>query len=132
LTRPPNLGLLTVNALVCADTVIAPVSAEDEGAVHGILELRITIAKLAKRLGGEAPPLIAVVTRWSPTRVSSRSVEDQLTAAGLPPVARIRLRSVLVAEAAAARVPVATLAPDSCIALAYDDVVELLAGRAAR
>ena len=43
---PPNLGLLTVNALVCADCVLAPVSAEDEGAVHGILELRDTIAKL--------------------------------------------------------------------------------------
>ena len=129
---PPNLGLLTVNALVCADYVLAPVSAEDEGAVHGILELRVTIAKLAKRLGGETPPLIAVVTRWSPTRVSSRTVEDQLTEAGLPPVARIRLRSALVAEAAAARVPVATLAPDSCVALAYGDVVELLAGTTAR
>ncbi len=92
---PPNLGLLTVNALVCADSVLAPVSAEDEGAVHGILELRVTIAKLARRLGGEAPPLVAVVTRWSPTRVSSRTVEDQLTEAGLPPVARIRLRSAL-------------------------------------
>ena len=43
---PPNLGLLTVNALVCADCVIAPVSAEDEGAVHGIVELKGTIAKL--------------------------------------------------------------------------------------
>ena len=129
---PPNLGLLTVNALVCADYVLAPVSAEDEGAVHGILELRGTIAKLAKRLGGEAPPLVAVVTRWSPTRVSSRMVEDQLTEAGLAPVARIRLRSALVAAAAAARVPVATLAPDSCVALAYGDVVELLARRAAR
>src|SRR3984957_17795249 len=43
---PPNLGLLTVNALVCADCVLSPVSAEDEGAVHGILELRATITKL--------------------------------------------------------------------------------------
>jgi hypothetical protein len=45
---------------------------------------------------------------------------------------RIRLRSALVAEAAAARVPVASLAPDSCVALAYDKVVELLTGAAAR
>lgn len=129
---PPNLGLLTVNALVCADCVLAPVSAEDEGAVHGILELRLTIAKLAKRLGGDAPELIALVTRWSPTRISSRTVEDQLTEAGLAPAARIRLRSALIAEAAAARMPVAALAPDSCVALAYGDVVELLAGTIGR
>jgi chromosome partitioning protein len=116
---PPNLGLLTVNALVCSDLVLAPVSAEDEGAVHGILELRGTIDKLAKRLGGEAPKLVALITRWSPARISSRTVEDRLTDAGLVPVGRIRLRSALVAEAAAARVPVASLAPDSCIALAY-------------
>ncbi len=125
---PPNVGLLTVNALVCADRVLAPVSAEDEGAVHGILELRVTIAKLARRLGGEAPALIALVTRWSPTRVSSRTVEDQLTEAGLTPAGRIRLRSALVAEAAAARIPVACLGPDSSVALAYRDVVELLSG----
>ena len=39
---PPNLGLLTVNALVCAERVLAPVSAEDEASLHGILELRQT------------------------------------------------------------------------------------------
>jgi hypothetical protein len=38
----------------------------------------------------------------------------------------------LAAEAAAARVPVATLAPDSCVGLAYSDIVELLSGAAAR
>jgi len=129
---PPNLGLLTVNALVCADRVLAPVSAEDEGAVHGILELRVTIGKLARRLGGDVPELIALVTRWSPARVSSRTVEDQLTEAGLTPAARIRLRSALVAEAAAARIPVACLAPDSSVALAYRDVVEFLAETAAQ
>ena len=66
--------------------MLAPVSAEDEGAVHGILELRGTITKLAKRLGGEAPRLIALVTRWSPTRISSRTVETGCRAQGsLPP-----------------------------------------------
>jgi chromosome partitioning protein len=123
---PPNLGLLTVNALVCADQVIAPVSAEDEGALYGILELRTTITKLVARLGGESPRLVAVVTRWSPTRLSSRTVEDRLAEAGLPPAGRIRLRSALVAEAAAARVPVARMAPDSAVSIAYGELITLL------
>jgi chromosome partitioning protein len=122
----PNLGLLTVNALVCADCVVAPVNAEDEGAVHGILELRVTIAKLATRLGGEAPNLIPLITRWSPARISSRTVEDRLVQADLAPMARIRQRSALVSEAAAAGIPVARLAPDSTVAIAYSELVDLL------
>ena len=129
---PPNLGLLTVNALVCADRVLAPVSAEDEAAVHGILELRITITKLATRLGGEPPNLIPLITRWSPARISSRTVEDRLVEAGLAPAARIRLRSALVSQAAAAGIPVAKLAPDSTVAIAYSELVDLLASPVAR
>ena len=87
---PPNLGLLTVNALVCADCVLAPVSAEDEGAVHGILELQGTLAKLAARLQRQAPQLVALITRWSPTRISTQSVEQRLADAGLVLAARIR------------------------------------------
>ena len=102
------------------------------GAGYDAIELRGTIAKLATRLGRERPRLIALITRWSPTRISSRTVEDRLTDAGITPAGRIRLRSALVAEAAAARVPVASLAPDSCVALAYGDVVELLSGATAR
>jgi chromosome partitioning protein len=129
---PPNLGLLTVNALVCADRVLAPVSAEDEGAVHGILELRVTITKLAARLGGEPPNLIRLITRWSPGRISSRTVENRLVEAGLAPSARIRLRSALVSEAAAAGIPLARLAPDSPVAIAYSELVDLLASAVAR
>jgi chromosome partitioning protein len=129
---PPNLGLLTVNALVCADRVVAPVSADDEGAVHGILELRRTLAKLAARLGGEPPSMLPLITRWSPARISSRTVEERLAEAGLAPAARIRLRSALVSEAAAAGIPVARLAPDSAVAIAYSELVELLLAGVAR
>lgn len=129
---PPNLGLLTVNALVCADRVLAPVSAEDEGALHGILELRVTITKLAARLGGEPPNLIPIITRWSPARISSRTVEDRLVEASLAPMARIRLRSALVSEAAAAGIPIARLAPDSAVAIAYSGLVDLLTAAMAR
>jgi cellulose biosynthesis protein BcsQ len=123
----PNLGLLTVNALLGANRVLAPVSAEDEGAVHGVLELRVTITKLAPRLDREAPNLIPLITRWSSGRISSRTVEDRLGEAGLPPMARIRPRSTLVSAAAAAGIPVARLAPDSTVAIAYSELVELLA-----
>jgi chromosome partitioning protein len=128
----PNLGLLTVNALVSADRVLAPVSAEDEGAVHGILELRVTISKLAARLGGGPPALIPVITRWSPARISSRTVEDRLAEARLAPIARIRLRSALVSEAATAGIPVARLAPDSTVAVAYSELVDHLSAAVAR
>jgi chromosome partitioning protein len=129
---PPNLGLLTVNALVCADRVLAPVSAEDEGAVHGIFELRATIAKLAQRFGGQAPQLLAIITRWNPSRVSSRAIEQQLRAVGLEPAAWIRQRSAAIAQAAATRVPAVIQAPDSSVALAYAGVADLLAGTVLR
>jgi cellulose biosynthesis protein BcsQ len=49
-----------VNALVCADHVLAPVSTEDEASLHGIVELRQTIGGLGERLGVRAPALIAI------------------------------------------------------------------------
>jgi chromosome partitioning protein len=64
---PPNLGLLTVNALVVAELVVAPVSGEDDASLHGIRELRQTLRRLAQRLGSPAPDLVAVLTRWHRT-----------------------------------------------------------------
>jgi chromosome partitioning protein len=129
---PPNLGLLTVNALVCADRVIAPVSGEDEGAVHGILELKGTVAKLAARLGVTAPALFAVLTRWVPQRISSQTVEDALVGLDLAPAGRIRLRSAAVAHAANARVPLAASAPDGSVALAYQALIDRVEAVSAR
>jgi chromosome partitioning protein len=85
---PPNLGLLTVNALACAEQVLAPVSAEDEASVHGVIELRGTIRRLSKRLGTPAPELTAVLTRWQPYRISSRVIEQRLAGewAGIIPI----------------------------------------------
>jgi chromosome partitioning protein len=129
---PPNLGLLTVNALVCADRVLAPVSTEDEASLHGILELRQTIARLGKRLGVPAPDPIALLTRWQAQRISSRQMESALAAVGLAPLGRIPSRSALIARAAARRVPVTLSAPDSSPALAYASLTELLVAVSAR
>jgi len=128
----PNFGLLTVNALVCADRVIAPVSAEDEASLHGIVELRHTIARLSERLGVPAPGLVSLLTRWQRHRISSREMENSLIVEGLTPVARIPSRSALIARAAARRVPVVLSAPDSSPAVAYASLAEMLMEVSAR
>ena len=128
---PPNLGLLTVNALVCAEHVIAPVSAEDEASIHGVVELRQTISRLAKRLGVVTPSLSALRTRWQRHRVSSRKTEEALIAEHLAPAGRIPSRSALVARAATRRIPLAMNEPDSSAALAYVQLTELLLGATA-
>jgi chromosome partitioning protein len=117
---PPNLGLLTVNALVVAEVVVAPVSAEDDASLHRIRELRRTLHKLTDRLGAPRPALMAVLTCWQPLRISSRLIEQALVVESLRPAVRVPARSALFASAAAARVPLAVTAPDSAPILAYD------------
>ncbi len=129
---PPNLGLLTVNALVCADRVLAPVSAEDEASLHGIVELRQTITRLSERLGVPPPGLVSLLTRWQRRRISSREMENALIAEGLAPVGRIPSRSALISRAAARRMPVVLSAPDSSPAVAYACLAELLVEVSAR
>lgn len=123
---PPNLGLLTVNALVLAERVIAPVSAEDEESLHGIRELRRTVRRLAERLDRPALEIVAILTRWVPQRVSSRAIEAALVDEGLAPAVRIPARSALFARAAADRVPLAVSDPDSSPAVAYHQLAEQL------
>jgi chromosome partitioning protein len=129
---PPNLGLLTVNALVCADRVLAPVSVEDEASLHGIFELQLTVARLSERLGVAAPELAAVLTRWQRHRISSRETEAALVAAQLAPIGRIPSRSALIARAAARRVPLVLGEPDSSPAIAYGYLVDTIVGVSAR
>ncbi len=119
---PPNLGLLTVNALVCADIVLAPVSCEDAASLQGLVELRATLTKLG-RLCDRQPELQAVLTRWTPQRVMSQLIGAAVTDLGVVCAARVPAR-VAVAHAGAEHVPLARSAPDSCVTLAYERVAE--------
>jgi chromosome partitioning protein len=121
---PPNLGLLALNALVPADVVIAPVAAGDEGAAQGLVELRATIAKLA-RLRHADPDLVVILTKWDPRRIMGGVIEDALAGLGCEPVVRVPLRAS-VERAAVDRVPVPVGAPDSAPAVAYHRLAEHL------
>jgi chromosome partitioning protein len=123
---PPNLGLLTVNAFVLAELVIAPVSAEDEESLHGIRELRRTVRRLAERFDRPALEIVSILTRWAPHRISSRTIEHALECEGLAPAVRIPARSALFARAAVARVPLVVRDRDSSPAIAYHLLAEQL------
>lgn len=127
LDTPSNLGLLTVNALVAADVIVAPVAADDEGAAQGVAELRGTIAKLG-RLRQPLPELSVIVTKAKPRRVMSDVIDGALAALGLEPVARVPDR-VAVEHADVARTPIALSAPDSPVTLAYRKLAERLDSR---
>jgi chromosome partitioning protein len=129
---PPNLGKLTVNALVVAETVIAPVSAEDEGSAQGLAELRGTFSRgLATLRGGDTPQLIVLLTRWQPSRLMARTIQHALARSDFDIRGRIPARAA-VQQAAAWRTPLALAEPDSPPALAYWDFVNALPSDRAR
>lgn len=123
---PPNLGMLTVNVLVPADVVIAPVAADDEGAVQGLAELRATLSKLGPlRPGRDAPELRVIVTRWDVRLRMTTVVEEAIEALDLPIYARIPAR-VAVKHASVYRRSIRAIAPDSSPAIAYHSLAEQL------
>lgn len=123
---PPNLGMLTVNALVPADIVVAPVAADDEGAVQGLAELRAAISKLGPlRAGRDAPELCVIVTRWDGRLRMTTVVEDAIGALDLSIAARIPAR-VAVKHASIFRRSLRAIAPDSGPALAYHQLTQQL------
>jgi len=124
---PSNLGLLTVNALVAADIVVAPVAAGDEGAAQGLAELRATITKLT-RIRPTVPELAVIITKIRPRRVMGEVIEDAITSLGLEAVARVPDRTA-VEQADVAREPIAITAPDSAVTLAYEQLAEHLEHR---
>lgn len=122
---PPNLGLLTVNALVAADRVVAPVSAEDDGAVVGVASLRSTLSKLAKVRGTrQAPQLVAVLNRWADSRQAARAVADMLAELQVPvATARIPARAGVQHATFEGR-PAVLRRPDSVTASSLRELAE--------
>lgn len=80
---PPNLGLLTVNALFAAPEVLVPVSMRDSAALQSAGEVKRTVATLAER-GVDVAISAIVRTMGDPRRLAYRAIAETLPALGLP------------------------------------------------
>lgn len=126
---PPNLGLLTVNALFAAGEVLVPVSMLDGGAFQGAGEVIATIRRLAHR--GVVLQIAALVrTLVDRRRVSYQAISDALAELDAPlATTEIPLRADFNTALLHGR-PLAAMRSDGAGALAYRRLAEELAATA--
>lgn len=74
---PPSLGLLTVNGLVAADSVLIPVQAEYY-ALEGLGQLLATIKRVRSSLNQDLDLLGVLLTMYDKRTSLSKQVEDEL------------------------------------------------------
>ena len=117
---PPNLGLLTVNAIVAASEVLVPLNMTDEGALQGAAEVRAIVAQLSRRVDVRVRALIRQM-------VDRRRIVYQRMNAGLPelglPIAGTEIPlAAAFQNAAAERLPLLQWRPSGPAADAYREL----------
>ena len=125
---PPNVGLLTFNALRAAHEVIVPVEAS-HFALHGVHKLLETIALLAERLP-IAPDLRILATLYDGrTRFAREILAEIRTRFGDACFDTVIRNSVKLREAARRGLPVVRMAPSSNGATDYAALATEVAAR---
>jgi chromosome partitioning protein len=115
---PPNLGLLSVNALFAAREVIVPVSMLDPGAYQGAGEIRATITRLRDQ-DVDVRVTALVRTFADKRRIAHQTIENSLEELGLPVAdTEIPLRAEFN-NALTAGQPLVWVRPGSAGAIAY-------------
>ncbi len=115
----PSLGLLTVNALTCADEVLMPLELEFF-ALRGIALLTDTIEKVQDRLNPHLERLGILGTMYDARTLHSREVLARLVEAfGDEVFHTVIRRTIKFPETTVAGEPITTYAPSSAGAQAY-------------
>lgn len=129
---PPSLGLLTVNALVAADSVITPVQCEFYS-MEGLTEFMNNIQRIKAFLNPELEVDGGLITMYDARNSLSSQVRDQISKYyGEKLYKAIIPRNIRLAEAPGFGQPIFTYAPNSRGAVAYYDLgVEFLSRRGA-
>lgn len=116
---PPSLGLLTVNALVAADSLLIPIQCEYY-ALEGLSKLLDSMRMVKGRLNPTLSVFGVVMTMYDARTILSRQVVEQVRAYFKDKVFEsIIPRNIKLSEAPSHGLPVISYAPKSQGALAY-------------
>jgi len=124
----PSLGLLTVNALTCADGVLIPLESEFF-ALRGVAMLTDTIAKVQERLNDKLQLIGILGTMFDPRTLHNREVLDRVKEAFGDVVFETKIRrTVKFPETTVAGEPITSYASSSPAAQQYRNLArEVLA-----
>jgi chromosome partitioning protein len=115
----PSLGLLTINALACADAVLIPLECE-YFSLRGVALLMETIDKVRDRLNPDLKILGILPTMYDPRTLHTREVRHRVMEAfGDLVFDTVINRTVRFPETTVAGEPITTWAPVSVGAEAY-------------
>jgi chromosome partitioning protein len=125
----PSLGLLTVNALACADAVVMPVAAE-YFALRGVALLIDTIAKVQERINPDLSVDGILVTMYDGRTVHSRDVVATLVEQfGETVFDTVISRTVKFPETTVAGEPIIMFAPEAPASQSYLELARELVAR---
>ena len=126
---PPSLGILTLNALVAADLLLAPVQCEYL-ALEGVAQLMETIELIRATLNPRLELLGMLMTMYDPrTRLSGQVIEEVRRHFPDRTFETVIPRSVRLSEAPSYGKPVLEYEPTSRGASAYADLAQELIQR---
>lgn len=119
---PPTLGILTVNALTGADTVVVPIS-PDGYSLQGFYQLYENIRAIKKYSNPDLKIGGILVTRYVPKTIVSREIheiaKEYAELAGTKVYKATIRQTVLVSESISAQQGIMLFAPDSTAAQDY-------------
>lgn len=126
---PPSLGIFTVNALVAADHVLIPMTAEVLP-FKGLASLVVLINQISDRMNKGLSVLGILLTRYKGKANLTRNIEEAIEKIYGPLLMRTHIReTVRAAEAPIERVALIEYAPNSTAARDYHSAVEEILGR---
>jgi chromosome partitioning protein len=125
----PSLGLLTVNALTCADGVLIPLESEFF-ALRGVAMLTDTIGKVQDRLNDKLQLIGILGTMYDPRTLHNREVLERVQEAFSDTVFITKIRrTVKFPETTVAGEPITTYASTSSGAKQYRNLAKEVLAR---